>query len=246
MTAQLPLTPSAWAAALAALLVGAVALRWRPAPPRVRALLAPTVAVPAVRFLRRGAGWLGRIVLLIASLVLWPPGVVVVVAWWWASPRLRAWRAARRRAEAVARVLPDVIDLMVLLVGSGSTVPLAVAALGRVAPPPLGPGFADVARRRERGQPLADALATLPQRFGPAVRPLTNALVATERYGVALGPTLEQLAAEARRERRRLADTAARKLPVRLSFPLVCCILPAFGLLTVAPLIAGALGSLHV
>jgi hypothetical protein len=32
---------------------------------------------------------------------------------------------------------------------------------------------------------------------------------------------------------------------VKLDFPLVLCILPAFALLTVAPLVAGALGALR-
>ena len=73
-----------------------------------------------------------------------------------------------------------------------------------------------------------------------------SVLVALERHGVAIGATLEQLSVEARRERRLQAETAARKLPVRLSFPLVCCVLPAFALLTLAPLLAGALTSLRL
>ena len=40
--------------------------------------------------------------------------------------------------------------------------------------------------------------------------------------------------------------TNDRTLPVKLCFPLVGCILPAFVLLTIAPLIAGALRSLTV
>ena len=39
---------------------------------------------------------------------------------------------------------------------------------------------------------------------------------------------------------------AARRLPVHLLFPLVLCTLPAFGLLTVAPLLAGGLRSLRL
>jgi hypothetical protein len=33
---------------------------------------------------------------------------------------------------------------------------------------------------------------------------------------------------------------------VKLLFPLVCCVLPAFGLLTLAPLIAGAVAALRL
>ena len=49
-----------------------------------------------------------------------------------------------------------------------------------------------------------------------------------------------------RHERRRQAEEAARTLPIKLCFPLVCCVLPAFVLLTIAPLVAGAVRSLHV
>jgi tight adherence protein C len=56
---------------------------------------------------------------------------------------------------------------------------------------------------------------------------------------------LDRLADEARRHRRRLADASARELPVRLAVPLVSCTLPAFVLLTIAPVLAGALSSLR-
>ena len=67
-----------------------------------------------------------------------------------------------------------------------------------------------------------------------------------ERYGAPLGPALERIAADVRRRRQRRAEEAARKVPVALLFPLVLCILPAFALLTVAPLIAGALRELRL
>ena len=42
------------------------------------------------------------------------------------------------------------------------------------------------------------------------------------------------------------AEEAVRKVPVKLLFPLVTCTLPAFALLTVAPLVAGALRQLRL
>ena len=45
---------------------------------------------------------------------------------------------------------------------------------------------------------------------------------------------------------RTVAEEAARRIPVKLLFPLVGCTLPAFALLTVAPLVAGALRSLRL
>jgi hypothetical protein len=51
---------------------------------------------------------------------------------------------------------------------------------------------------------------------------------------------------EVRADRRRRAEEAARKVPVKLLFPLVTCTLPAFGLLTVAPLVASAVRSLRL
>jgi tight adherence protein C len=70
--------------------------------------------------------------------------------------------------------------------------------------------------------------------------------VASERYGAPLADALVTLAADARADRRRRAEEAARRVPVQLLFPLVLCVLPAFVLLTLAPLLAGALGSLRL
>ena len=144
------------------------------------------------------------------------------------------------------RCLPDTVDLLALAIGAGQTTRHAVATLAHSAPTPFAVAFADVDRRAGRGERLVDALDALPAQLGPTVQPVASVLVALERHGVAIGATLEQLSVEARRERRLQAETAARKLPVRLSFPLVCCVLPAFALLTLAPLLAGALTSLRV
>ena len=71
--------------------------------------------------------------------------------------------------------------------------------------------------------------------------PIVAALSTGVRDGLPLLPLLDRLTIEADARRRRLAEAEARKLPVRLAFPLVCCTLPAFVLLGIVPALLGAL-----
>jgi tight adherence protein C len=99
--------------------------------------------------------------------------------------------------------------------------------------------LADVRAACALGAPFADALDDLATR-APRLRPLADALLASDRLGAPVGPALARLSAEQRAELRRRAETHARRIPVRLLFPLVFVVLPAFGLLTVIPtLLAG-------
>ena len=153
-------------------------------------------------------------------------------------------RAARRRRSDIERELPDAMDLLVLSVRAGLTPFQAVGELAGSAEPVVGDAFAEVVRRTERGQPFADALAALPERLGPSATALADVIATSDRHGLALGPVLDQLTVEIRAARRRLDQAEARKLPVRLSFPLVTCTLPSFVLLAIAPAVIAALSSL--
>jgi tight adherence protein C len=160
-------------------------------------------------------------------------------------PTLVERRRRRRLARAVADDLPEVLDLMALVAGAGFTPAFAVEAVGRHSSGPVGLELARAHRQAGGGARLADALDGLTSRLGDEVRPLTAVLVASERYGAPLVDGLERVAADVRLQRQRRAEEAAGQIPVRLLFPLVGCILPAFALLTVAPLLAGALRSLR-
>jgi tight adherence protein C len=239
---------AAWAA-----LVLVLAWRYRPLPARV-AQLAQTRPPergdrgPDLRH-RRWRARAGVAALLTGSVVLgavWPPLAALPPL---AAIGRRRWtnvRQQRRARNAVNVALPDVIDLLVVAVGAGLTPTLAIRHLATLAPPPFAAAFAEVDQRTAHGQRVADAFGALVEHVGEPIRPLVAAVTGAERYGAPLTPTLELLSHEARRERRRQAEESARTLPVKLCFPLVGCILPAFVLLTIAPLIAGAVQSLAV
>jgi tight adherence protein C len=221
--------PWAWAALM---LVGA----WRGRPSRA----ARRAALPALQ-----AGPVATVACAALALLLplWaiPPFVVAC----WFAPTALARRARRRREQEVARSLPEVVDLCNLAVGAGLNVSLAVDAVARRATGPLGAELALVLDEIALGRRLADALGDVPARAGECTRPLVTALVSSDRYGAPLGDALALLSAEVRADRRRRAEEIARRVPVKLLFPLVCCVLPAFGLLTLAPLIAGAASALR-
>lgn len=220
--------------------VGAVAVvAWPARPVRARRLGAATPSVPR-------AGHRGRWVplVLIAVAVVSPPLAVVAGVGFWARPRWQARAAAQRARWAVVDALPEAADLLALAVAGGATVPVAVAVTARWSPPPVGPAFARAAREIDQGRPTAEALEQVGERLGGPAAPLVAVLVASERYGVPLRDALDRLARDARLERRRRAEERARRVPVLLLFPLVTCVLPAFGLLTVVPLLVGSLPEL--
>lgn len=169
-------------------------------------------------------------------------GLDALGAWWM---RHIVARAAVER-DAVAAQQADVIDLFVLALGAGLNLQLTLTAVARRAPPAWEAALADVVDQVDRGQRIADALDGLPHALGEPARPVVRVLAGAERYGTPLLPALDRLALDARLDRRRRAEEAARRVPVKLLFPLVLCVLPAFGLLTVAPLLAGALQALRL
>jgi tight adherence protein C len=165
------------------------------------------------------------------------PAVVVAL--------VRRLRRRRSTAPVLVRDLPDLVDLLSLAVGAGLPLPSVLPLVSPVAPPSLQPGLRDAVEQLAAGRASDDVVHRLGASWGPAAHPLVHALADHLRYGTALLPALERVADEARTNRRRAAETRARKLPVLLLFPLVLCTLPAFGLLTVAPLVAGTFDSLR-
>jgi pilus assembly protein TadC len=154
------------------------------------------------------------------------------------SPRARRW--ARIRDSALRRELPVVIDLLGVALAAGCTPYLAIEHAAHYGPSRAASVLGGVTRACALGQSLDDALRDLGASIA-ALRPLAEALRATARLGSPAAPALARLASEVRADVRRRAEARARTVPVRLCFPLVACVLPAFALLTVAPAVLGGL-----
>ncbi|MCZ7529874.1 MAG: type II secretion system F family protein [Acidimicrobiia bacterium] len=150
-------------------------------------------------------------------------------------------RRRQRRADALLRSeVPVAVDLVGVAVGAGCTPYLAVRVAGEWAPERVGAVLASVGQLWDMGATFSDAMSDVGVRHRP-LRALSDALIASDRLGAPVGPALGRISAEARADTRREAEQRARALPVRLLFPLVFLVLPAFGLLTVAPALLSGL-----
>lgn len=207
---------------------------------RMRALTARPPDAVADR--RAGAA---ASVALVAAVVVSPVVAIPAAALTWAVPAARARGRRLARDREVRTALPDTVDLFRLAVGAGLSVHQAVDAVARHTPAPIDTTLAEARRRVDLGERLGDALDVLDDLGDPALA-LNAALRGAARYGSPLGAALERVAADARVLRRRRAEEDARRLPVQLLFPLVLCVLPAFGLLAVVPLLLASLQSLQL
>jgi pilus assembly protein TadC len=160
------------------------------------------------------------------------------------SGRRRGHRLSLRRGGGTlgvpAEALALAADLLAVAVAAGLTPYLALQVAGRSATGVVGRRLEAVRRAADGGERLADALDAESSRT-PGLAPLLAVLASSERSGVPAGPSLTRLAVSVRAQARRRAMARARTVPVRLLFPLVFLVLPAFLVLTVAPVVLAGL-----
>jgi tight adherence protein C len=198
--------------------------------------------VAGSKLLLAGAG------LAVATLLAPTPAVFVAAPLFafagWRAPHLTLQRRGREREERVRATLPDALDLLAACALAGMGIDQALRIVTSESSGPLGDALGEMVRGLDAGMPRAAAYELLARAApAPEVRSLVRALRRAERYGTPVAPVLVAQAREARARRRTEADETARAAPVKMLFPLVLCFLPAFVLLTVAPIVLTALRS---
>ena len=158
-------------------------------------------------------------------------------------------RWVQRLAVSAARVdsdVPEFVDVVSVYLRSGQPPALAFLHASDTAPGTIGVAAREVAERIHNGERFVDVLTSSRSEFGLHAQPMIDALIDTERDGLAPRELFDRLATDAHAQRRRDADMRIRVLPVRLTLPLVGCILPAYVLLAVVPLLASQLSSVNL
>jgi tight adherence protein C len=159
-------------------------------------------------------------------------------------PIVSSRRAARRRAAFDSEV-PQLLDLLAAGSSAGLSAPLALRRAGETLRGPLGIALVEAFEAVDLGVRWRDELASLAERLDlDDLRRTVAVLVRTEVLGSSLVVATRQLADDVRRARRAAITEKARAAPVKMLFPLVFLVLPAFLLLTVVPVLLTTLRSI--
>jgi Flp pilus assembly protein TadB len=169
---------------------------------------------------------------------IWCVGIAVAIH------QVRQSRRKHKTISITATQLNDAADMLGVLLLSGLTTPQAFQQLHLYLDEPVRTVFHDCSQLLGYGSRFHDVVRQLFTTLGNPAFTFSEALLASERDGIAVGPLLERLSAVTRQQRRQELDAAARQLPVRMAIPLVTCVLPSFVLLGVVPLFVGSLSDL--
>ena len=143
------------------------------------------------------------------------------------------------RKRAIENGFPDALDMLVVCVEAGLGMDAALVRVGgqiATAHPVLAEQFGIVALELRAGKSREEALRNLASRTGVAdVSNFVTLLIQSEALGADLSQTLKVQADEMRNKRMMRAEETAAKLPVKLTLPLVLCILPAMFAVVLGP-----------
>ena len=144
-------------------------------------------------------------------------------------------RLADDRQREIERCLADALDQITVCVEAGISFEGAVARTAEGSGP-LAQELNRLLQDIQIGMPRAQALQQLLQRTDvPDLRSFVNAFTSAERYGVPIAQVLRSQSQELRDKRRQRAEERAGKVPVKLTLPLVLCILPALFIVVIGP-----------
>ena len=206
-------------------------------PPSVRRQLRPDARI----------GWMAVAVAL--ALALPGPKVVTISLALLLGDRLRKValaRAGARRRRAMDAEVPQLLDLL----AAGSAAGLsAVGGLERAVAGlrgPLGRELRGSLDAVELGSRWREELRAVSERLAlPDLKRTIAVLTRTETLGASLTDATRDLAADVRSARRAAVAERARAAPVKMLFPLVFLVLPAFLLLTVVPVLLTTVQSIR-
>lgn len=146
-----------------------------------------------------------------------------------------------KRQRAIIRLLPEVIDLLVLSIGAGLDFLVAlnkVVAIPRFRREPLIEELSMALQEIQIGKRRAEALKGLAKRLNiPELASFIRTVVQADRMGTPIADVLAVHSEDLRLERFMRAERAALQAPIKILAPLIFCIMPCVAIIVGAPIL---------
>ncbi len=175
-----------------------------------------------------GAGGSGTLFNAIAA------ALAVSICYYLPKSWLRA-RAGKLR-EAIARGLPDALDMLSVCVEAGLGFDQSLQRVSEHWRTPLGAEFGRVVAEMGMGIPRRAAMRNLADRVGSQeISSFVAVILQSDQLGMSIKNTLHAQAEQMRIERQFRAQEQARKMPLKMLFPLTILVFPAIFAVILGP-----------
>ncbi|MFH1396918.1 MAG: type II secretion system F family protein [Candidatus Omnitrophota bacterium] len=170
-----------------------------------------------------------------------PPIMMIVIAVAYILPEVWLNKKINQRKMAVAKVLPETVDLLGLCVEAGLDFTSAVEWIVRkgitINTNPMIEELIFVVEEIKWGKPRSKSLKDMAKRLNiPEVNSFVQTLVQAERMGTPVSDAFSILSEDARMQRFNQGERFALKAPIKILVPLIFCILPVIGIVIGGPI----------
>ena len=154
----------------------------------------------------------------------------------WFTPNALLEGRVDDRKQAIRREVSDTIDQLGVMVRAGLGIDAAISRISTHGQGPLAAEFAHVMQDMRFGIDRHTALSNMAERVDvPELRGFAAALAQADALGLPISDTLLIQSEELRDKATKAAEEQAMKLPVKLLFPMVVCILPVLFIAIIGP-----------
>jgi tight adherence protein C len=146
-------------------------------------------------------------------------------------------RVRQRKAE-IKRTLPDALDMLTICVDAGAGLDSAMLKISEKWKNAIATEFGKVVAEIRIGKTRREALQSLVERTDvPEVASFVAVLLQADQFGLSIANVLHNQSEQLRIRRWQRAEEEARKVPIKLLFPLIFFIFPALLVVTIGPAI---------
>jgi tight adherence protein C len=152
------------------------------------------------------------------------------------GPDILLSRKAQARQAEIRASLPDTIDLLTISVEAGLGFDAALSQVVHKVPGELSAEITRTMQEMQVGASRAEAFRNLAARSDvEELKSFVIAMTQADAFGISVSKVLRAQSKEMRTKRRQRAEEQAMKLPVKLLFPLIFCVLPTLFIVILGP-----------